>query len=199
MNKVICHMTHIDNLKDIIAMGGLQSKNSSSMPQYKSIANENVQDKRSNRVVPIGAKGTLHDYVPFYFWGVTPMLLVNKYRQNDIIFLASQTKMISDAAPPFVFTDRHAYIQYAKFYDDLSKLKELNWETIQNRYWESTQDDPDKMAKKQAEFLVYEKTPWSLISGIGVINEEVAAKVHTIVGSQVHSPVIKIKKEWYYL
>jgi hypothetical protein len=199
MNKLICHMTHIDNLIEILRVGGLQSKNSNSMPNYKSIANESVQDKRAARIVPIGVKGTLHDYVPFYFWGVTPMLLVNKYRQNDIIFLVSETKTISEARLPFVFTDRHAYVKYAKFYDDLNNLNELNWEIIKSTYWESTPEDPDRMTKKQAEFLVYQQTPWPLISGIGVINEEVAAKVTAVVGNHIHRPLIKVKKEWYYL
>src|SRR5262245_2220569 len=108
MKTIICHMTHIDNLQNISQIGLLCKnllKSKDTITSYRSIANKNVQDKRANVVVP---KGTLHDYVPFYFYGATPMLYVNRHVQNDIIFLVSYTDLIVKENLPFIFTDRHA-------------------------------------------------------------------------------------------
>lgn len=167
--------------------------------RYHDIANNDVQDKRSHTLVPFSPGGNLHNYVPFYFCGQTPMLLVNKCRQYDIIFIVAYTETIASAGLPFTFTDRHAVVSYAQFYDNLEYLKYLDWDSIKLRYWADTPDDPGRMEKKQAEFLVYNKLPWDQIYGIAVIDDGVACRVEKMVCAQKHKPVIKVKKEWYYL
>lgn len=136
MNKVICHMTAISNLENIILSDGLLCKNkmSENSVQYNDIANHDVQDKRSQTFVPFPPGGDLHSYVPFYFWGQTPMLLVNKSRQSDIVFIVTTTEVVMKAGLPFAFTDRHAVIKYAKFYNNLDELEKLDWGTIKLRY-----------------------------------------------------------------
>jgi hypothetical protein len=125
MKKLICHMTHINNLPSIIDEQGLLSKNNNTL-LYQNIANSDVQDKRAKTIVTLSPGRTLHDYVPFYFYGKTPMLFVNKLVQKDIVFLASYTDIIANAGLPFLFTDRHAIIKYANFYNSLHKLKDLD-------------------------------------------------------------------------
>ena len=193
-------MSSVNNLENIISQGGLLCKNeiSKNHVTYEDIANSDVQDKRTQTVVPFSPGGNLHNYVPFYFWGLTPMLLVNRAKQNDIIFLVTHTETIAKACLPFTFTDRHAVVKYATFYNNLDELKNLDWSTIQLKQWANTDDHPDRKEKKQAEFLVHKKMPWELIYGIAVINDEVASKVESLLNGHTHKPVIKVKKEWYY-
>ncbi len=193
-------MTSINNLERIISQGGLLCKNemSANNASYEDIANHDVQDKRAQTIVPFPPGGNLHNYVPFYFWGQTPMLLVNQSRQNDIIFFAAHTETVAKEGLPFAFTDRHAVVSYAKFYNKLDELKNLDWETIKLRYWADTPDDPARKEKKQAEFLIHKKLPWELIHGIAVINRDVSSHVENILNAQKHKPVIKVKQEWYY-
>lgn len=194
-------MTSINNLENIIYQDGLLCKNkiAANIVQYEDIANHDVQDKRSQTLVPFSPGGNLHSYVPFYFWGQTPMLLVNQHRQNEIIFFVTHTKTIAKVGLPFVFTDRHAVVSYARFYNELDELKNLDWETIKLRYWKNTSDDPGRREKKQAEFLIYNKLPWEQIYGIAVIDDNVGARVESIVNGLQHKPVIKTKREWYFL
>src|SRR5260221_9095669 len=105
MNKMICHMSSISNLENIISRGGLICKKEiiENNILYKDIANHDVQDKRSQTIVPFPPGGNLHSYVPFYFWGLTPMLLVNKPIQNDILFFVTYTEMVAKAGLPFAF------------------------------------------------------------------------------------------------
>src|SRR5262249_49099003 len=146
MNKLICHMTSVSNLGNIISQGGLLCKNKIAENNiiYEDIANNDVQDKRSQTIVPFPPGGNLHCYVPFYFWGLTPMQLVNQDRQNDIIFFVTHTATVVKARLPFAFTDRHAVVRYAQFYNDLEKLNNLDWQTIKLKYWADTPEDPAK-------------------------------------------------------
>ena len=106
--------------------------------------------------------------------------------------------LVVKAKLPFAFTDRHAVVSYAQFYNDLEKINNLDWRTIKLRYWADTPEDPDRKEKKQAEFLIYEKLPWEHIYGIAVNNEGAFSKVETILNGLQHKPIVKIKKEWYY-
>ena len=200
MNKIICHMSSVNNLGNIISQGGLLCKNeiSKNKVAYEDIANQDVQDKRSQTIVPFPPGGNLHNYVPFYFWGQTPMLLVNQWRQNNVIFLVTYTEIVAKSGLPFAFTDRHAVVNYARFYNELHKLKNLDWKTIKMQYWADTPEDPARKEKKQAEFLIHQKLPWELIYGIAVINDNVRSHIEKILNGQKHQPVIKVKNEWYY-
>lgn len=193
-------MSSINNLGNIISQGGLLCKNeiSNNKVAYEDIANRDVQDKRSQAIVPFPPGGNLHNYVPFYFWGQTPMLLVNQTRQSDIIFFVTHAETVAKSGLPFAFTDRHAVVRYAKFYNDLNELKNLDWGTIKLKQWANTSDNPDRKEKKQAEFLVHKKLPWELIYGIAVFNDVTGSHVEDTLKSQQHKPVIKVKKEWYY-
>ncbi len=154
MNKVICHMTSVNNLGNVISQGGLLCKNeiSKNSVLYEDIANHDVQDKRSQTMVPFPLRGNLHSYVPFYFWGQTPMLLVNQYRQNDNIFFVTHTETVANAGLLFAFTDRHAVVNYAQFYNELHKLKNLDWHAIKLRYWADTPEDPARKEKNKLNF-----------------------------------------------
>src|SRR5579863_9777813 len=103
MNKIICHMTSVNNIKGIISQDGLLCKKELSINNliYEDIANHDVQDKRAQTIVPFPPGGNLHNYVPFYFWGQTPMLFVNRSRQSDIIFFAVHTETVSNEGLPF--------------------------------------------------------------------------------------------------
>lgn len=160
MNKLICHMTAMNNLENIISQNGMLCKNALTNIAYENIANLDVQDKRSERKVPLPPAGTLHQYVPFYFWGQTPMLLVNKDRQNDIIFLVAYTKDIENAGLSFVFTDRHAIVSYAGFSNKLDDLRNLDWKTIKSQYWRNSPEEPDRKKKNKRNF-------WFIKSCIG--------------------------------
>lgn len=194
-------MTHIDNLREIISQNGILCNNLLLSKHHSaiSIANEDVQDKRAKVVVPLSPGGTLHDYVPFYFWGTTPMLLVNRFQQNDIVFLVSYTTLVAEANIKFVFTDRHAVIKYAKFYNNLDSLNDLDWKSIKNKQWDKIPTHPDRKEKKQAEFLIYKQVPWQLIYGIGVANNNVIDKISNILTGSSHQPIIKVIENWYFV
>ena len=52
-------------------------------------------------------------------------------------------------------------MRFTDFFDDLKDLDKIDWDLMQSRYWNDTNDDPDRKRRRQAEFLVHEFFPWS--------------------------------------
>jgi hypothetical protein len=209
MPTLIYHITHIDNLSSIINSGGLIACSSLRQQQanYTNIAYEQIQDRRARKQVPCGAGGVLHDYVPFYFAPRSPMLYtihrgnVQKYQggQTPIIHLVTAIEDIANSNLAFVYTDGHAIMDYSDFYDDLYSLVHvIDWKLMKSNYWSDTRDDPNRKCRRQAEFLVHQFFPWTLIKEIGVINSNIQTKVEKILQNQKHQPSVKIYSQWYY-
>lgn len=131
------------------------------------------------------ARGTIHDYVPFYFGPLSVMLLnlhtgrVAGYEegQSPIVYLVSSIERVRAAGRPWVFSDGHGLAALTHWYDDPSRLGEVDWDLVGARYWSDQPDDNDRKRRKQAEFLVWRHLPWSAIAGIAVLNASVKAKV----------------------
>ena len=183
-------MTHIDNVPFIV-QNGLWSKLSPVRdPNFISIGNPDIIDKRTNKfVVVIPQGGVLGEYVPFYFSGHSPMLYnittgygVKKVLQKDIVFLVCDALEIVNAGIPYCFTDGNATKAISKFYNTLYGLRELDWPSIRATYWKNTEDDYDRVRKKMSEFLVKDHIPANLIRGIIVKNQEAEQKVTAMLG-----------------
>ena len=74
--KYIFHFTDVRNLDSIIKNGLLctNEKNKRGI-KHQNIANPSIQERRANMDVTAGPGGKVHDYVPFYFSSINPMLL----------------------------------------------------------------------------------------------------------------------------
>ena len=115
--------------------------------------------------------GNLHNYVPFYFASRSPTLYYlhkQKLNQEDIIFFMSNIKSIIDNELPFVFTDAHAIRRLSNFYTDLSDLNNVDWNVMKSDYWNDTNEDMSRKARRQAEFLVQHHVPLSACIGFAV-------------------------------
>jgi hypothetical protein len=107
---------------------------------------------------------------------------------------------VLDAGCRFVFSDGHGLAKFTSWYDDLARLDQVDWNLVGARYWLDTLNDNDRQRRKQAEFLVWKWLDWSLIDGIGVLNEQVKADVEAILAqhpSRSH-PRVEMRSQWYY-
>lgn len=190
MSISIYHITHINNLESILREGGLIANNGLNEWQinYLDIAHENIQSRRANTSVPCSAGGVLHDYVPFYFASRSPMLYaihkgnVSGYKggQDSVIYLVSDAEIIEAEGLDFTFTDGHAVMTYADFYEELKDLDVIDWDLMESKYWYDPPEDPNRKFRRQAEFLIYQFCPWELITEIGVINQSIKFEVNQL-------------------
>jgi hypothetical protein len=209
MPTSIYHITHLRNLQSIIDAGGLMAKNALDRQQinYADIAHQSIQDRRATVQVPCGAKGVLHDYVPFYFAPRSPMLYTIKmgnvagYQegQNPVIYFVCEAESISSTRIEFAFTDGHAIIGYSSFYNNLNTLDDvIDWNVMKTNYWADTDEDGDRKRRRQAEFLIHQFCPWDLIREIGVINPQMKGKVEELLQNVNYCPPVRVYSSWYY-
>lgn len=203
------HITHVGNLGPILQAGGLLA-NSQLQRQgtaFQDISYGSIQDRRARRAVPCGAGGYLHDYVPFYFAPRSPMLYaihcgtVSAYQggQGAILHLVTTVEAITATNCPYAFTDGHAVMAYADFYDDTDLLEHVvDWEVMRSKYWADTNDDPNRKCKRQAEFLVFEQLPWGLVQEIGVQNRAMQQRVHQVLQTVGDETPVTVYSDWYY-
>ena len=206
----IYRFIHVDSLDVLLKRRGLHAPNHT--PEnglsYRKIHNVEIQNERRSRTIPCGLGGVIHDYVPFYFGYLSPMLLQlhtgrvegHTEGQQPIIYLGSTAQSVAASPVSFVFSDGHGIAAFTSWYDDLTQLKDVDWDVVYLRYWKDTIDDMDRQRRKQAEFLVYEFCPWDLITDISVINDTMKTKVEHILSkhpSDLNRPVI-LRRGWYY-
>jgi len=206
----IYRLVHVDNLPTLLCRGGLHAPNHT--PQdglpYRTIHNVSIQVARHARSIPCGPRGTVHDYVPFYFGHLSPMLFQLKTGQvpgydegqQALVYLVTTAQAVAEAGLPFVFSDGHGIAAFTQWYDDLDRLDRVDWSMVYQRYWSDHPNDMDRQRRKQAEFLVHGHLPWSLVRGIGVVDSAAQTRVEQILGqfeAACHKPV-KITPKWYY-
>jgi len=205
----IYRMVHIDCLPTILNRDAIHAP--SCVPDddlpYISIHAQQTQTDRGNTRVLCGPRGVIQDYIGFYFGPRSPMLYrlhtgwnVQKVDQSNIIYLTSTAQAIAEADIDFVFTDRHTLAAVAAFRDGIADLEMVDFPIAYAEQWKTTSEHPDRQEKKQAEFLVHESMPWNLIDRIGVLNNEVAARVKDILDEhgERHQPPVLRKRSWYY-
>ena len=171
--KYFYHFTHIDNLESILQNGLLSMNKKNKLGiLHTDISSETIQHRRSVMDVTCAPNGTVHDYVPFYFTTINPMLLGILNRKNIdqplVIYFAVSIEKISELN--VVFTDASANTNDPpNLYNNPKELNKLDWGAIDNRKWGCSDDD--ERHKRMSEVLVYEAMPFDWIEAIIVYNQ----------------------------
>lgn len=202
---LIWRIVHQSNISWILD-NGLYSANSDILaPNYEPIGNSELIQKRNQRTIPIAPYGTLSDYIPFYFTPFSPMMYnihtgrgVKQRRNDEIIILVSSLPQLAQDHVPFVFSDRHAYTQFAEFYDQAEDLNRIDWPLIQQRNFQRNPDDPEQIERYQAEALVYKHLPVESLLGMVCYTDKIKLQLEQAV--QVRSLALEVHKmtQWYF-
>ncbi len=206
----ILRFVHVDNLPTLIRRGGLHAPNTTPNDgrPYLTIFGHSEQAARAAIAIPCGSGGTLHDYVPFYFGPLSPMMFrlktgrVEGYAdgQERLVYCVSNAQAVAKAGLPFVFSDGHGLARLTAWFDDLAQLGSIDWDMVNERYWSDTLDDSDRQRRKQAESLIREACPWAVITEIVVIDEGMKARVESVFDTFPASErkPVSVRRDWYY-
>lgn len=202
---LIFRITHIANMPWILA-NGLHCRSSATQdPKHVDIGNPDLIDKRKHRAVPVAPGGHLSDYVPFYFTPYSPMLYniktgwggVAKRPLSEIVILVSSLPKLKDNGIQFVFTDRHAYPVYAKYFTDLADLGGLAWVLWNARDFKRDPNDPAKFERYQAEALAFQHVPVSALQGMVCNGSDQEASLTEMVHNSGAALTVQSLPAWY--
>ena len=202
---LIWRIVHRDNLPWILD-NGLHCANSGVLsPNYVNIGNPDLIDKRRHRAVPITPRGTLADYVPFYFTPFSVMMKnihsgwsVQQRRNEEIVILVSSLHRIEELGLSFVFTNAHAYPHWTSYYSDLERLDQIDWSILQHRDFKRDPDDPRKMERYQAEALVYRHLPIEGLMGINCCTDVVKRRIEQEIQRRNLNLSVHTRTGWYF-
>lgn len=202
---LIFRITHMTNVPWILG-NGLHCRSSETRdPNYVEIGNPDLIEKRRHRVVPVAPGGTLSDYVPFYFTPYSPMLYniktgwggITKRPMSEIVMLVSSLPTLVEHGIPFLFSNQHASLVKATFSNDLGDLHRLDWKIWQARDFERNPNDPDKLARYQAEALAYRHVSVSALQGIVCHDTEQEAALAEMVHNSTAALTVMSRPGWY--
>lgn len=207
----IYHITHVDNLADIVADGGLLSDREmlARGGPTQAIGMSGIKKRRVQEIeVDCQPGSKVGDYVPFYFCPRSVMLYV-VYRANhpELSYRGGQVPIVhleadldtvirraEDNAKPWAFSLSNAGAYYTEFRSRADELDELDWTAIKATDFRAA----DVKEAKQAEFLVYEQFSFDLVERIGVRSAAIQARAAAAITGGNHRPVVEVRPDWYF-
>lgn len=201
----IYHFTDICNLERILADGELRAHRSAD--RVVDIGDATIKSRRMRVVVTCGPGGKVCDYVPFYFAPRSPMLFRIQHDGVDgvssdparLVYFVSSTDAVLNAGLRCVFTNGNAATAITDFHDEPDRLDEVvDWPLMRARYWANTDDDGDRVRRRQAEFLVHEAVRLDLIDHLAVYHAQAAVAVGGLTGATSRQTRVRVRRGWYF-
>jgi hypothetical protein len=123
-----------------------------------------------------------------------------RQRNNaEIVVLVSSLDALRSNGVRFVYTDRHAYLQTARFFDDPAQLGGVvDFGLLQRRDFKRDPERPDKMERYQAEALAYEHVPVAALLGIGCYTPAIKDDLEGTCSDLGVEVKIVQRTEWYF-
>ncbi|WP_347667742.1 DUF4433 domain-containing protein [Micromonospora sp. B11E3] len=166
------HFTHIDNVPIILAAGRLLADTTVGDRLVTNVGALDIKASRRARRVTCPPGGVVADYVPFYFASRSPMMYriacehrdgkVGCYAGGDdpLVYLVSSVERVHTAGVSWVASDGNCAASLTRFSPILDDLADLvDWPLLDERIWKNTPEDPDRVRRRMAEFLVHLEFP----------------------------------------
>ncbi len=166
--KSVYNIQAISNISSIIRHGLLSYELASAL-QHESVAMSDVQNKRSNVIIPQGKP--LHSYASMYFDPRNPMMYRRQNVAERLCVLAISPSVLDWEGT--ILSDGNAASEYSRFYSPEEGLFKLDFEKIYKKWW--TDDNAQEQLRlkriKCAEVLVPNSVAYEYIIGAIVVNE----------------------------
>ncbi|MCW5623726.1 MAG: DUF4433 domain-containing protein [Burkholderiales bacterium] len=202
----IWRILHRSNLPWVFEHGVHCGSSAVRSPQWVSIGNQELIDKRAAHAVPIAPGGMLNDYVPFYFTPFSVMLRnihtgwngIKRVPNADLVILVSSIHRVKQLGLTFLFTDSHAYSGLARYFDDPARLDQIDWPLLQRRDFKRDPEDPGKLERYQAEALVHQHVPLAALLGIVCYTDVVCADIERKMQALNVALPVHTRPNWYF-
>lgn len=207
----IYHITHLRNLAQIVAMGGLWSDAGRIERglDCKIVGMSEIKRRRLEEL-EIGCHPAtkVGQYVPFYFCPRSIMLyILHQGNHPDLAYREGQQPIVhlqadlratvrwaDQNAVRWAFSTSNAGARYTNFYASLDHLHEVNWAAVAATDFRSAETKDGK----QAEFLMHNWFPWKLVEKIGVFDQTIHNEALKALAAAEYAPIVSIERNWYY-
>ena len=204
----IYHIVHVDRLASIVTDGCLWSD--AALQQRArpgtTIGMSTIKQRRLTNPVTCRPGLNVGDCVPFYFCPRSVMLyLIHRANHPELDYHGGQGLIVhleADLHEAVAWAERHgrrwaftlsnAGSRYFQDRGDLAQLGELDWAAIQARDWRACKEG------KQAEFLMEQSFPWTLVRRVGVRSPAIHGETQDALRLAEHRPAVELRPEWYY-
>lgn len=173
-----------------------------------SIGMGSIKQRRLGLPVKCKPGDKVGEYVPFYFGPRSIMLyMIHAANHPELVYRGGQGPIVhleadlneaiawADAdGRRWAFTLSNAGSAYAEFRADPRQLDEVNWGAVAATDFRN----PEIKEGKQAEFLMREFFPWTLIRRIGVHSSTVQSRALRAMAGTGHRPPVEVIPNWYY-
>ena len=165
--KNLYNIMPIENMASVIT-NGILCFNKTLSTKHKSIAMNDVQERRSKITIPNGLP--LHCYANLYFAYNNPMLYKRRNEAESFCILVISHNVLDIEG--CILSDQNASTSLARFFTPYDGIKKLNFQKIFAKSW--TNDDyyeyQRHKAIKCAEILIPDYIPYDYIIGAYVLN-----------------------------
>ena len=121
-----------------------------------------------------------------------------QFPNSEIIILVSSLRGLAECQVAAIFSDRHAYLQTARFFASLDDLDKIDWDILQRRDFGRDVANPEKTDRYQAEALVHKCLPVERLAGIvchSDVEKEVLEANRMEIGLELK---IVARPNWYF-
>ncbi|QDU72997.1 type II toxin-antitoxin system toxin DNA ADP-ribosyl transferase DarT [Mucisphaera calidilacus] len=202
----IFRITHVNNVPWLLD-NGLHCMNSPKQDlNFVPIGSQELILKRSSHTVEAEPRGTLADYIPFYFTPYSVMMYniktgyhgVIQRPNHEIVILTSSVHRLAELKIPFVFYDGHAYMQESTCYNSVDDLDKIDWPLLQAKDFRRDPERPEKFNRYQAEALAYRHVPIDALLGIACYNESTTEQIANDTANASLNLAVKTLPSWYF-
>jgi hypothetical protein len=207
----IYHIVHVDRLESIACDGSLWSDAAMvANPKPGTVIGMNEIKRRRLYELQVSTHPGLFvgHCVPFNFCPRSVMLyVINCANHPELSYRGGQAPIIHlecdlmaalrwavSAQRRWAFSLSNAGAFYTEFRSNVDQLSEIDWAAVATNSWSAS----PVQEHKQAEFLIEESFPWSLVQRVVVLSRDIAQRVTGILQSVAHRPQIEIIPAWYY-
>jgi len=174
------YISPIVNVASILSRGILSHQLADRVP-HESVAMQEVQDRRTNKIVPgTGGRG-LHGYANIYICARNPMLFKRRDAHTELCVLRISTAVLD--LDGVIVTDRNAAATIASFRPVATGILLLDREQVFANDWRHPGDELEYLKHRSikcAEVLVPSRIPPSYINGAYVSCTQSRAKLINI-------------------
>jgi hypothetical protein len=204
---LIFRITHRANLRWILENGVHCRRAALADPEFIPIGNPELIERRTHRAVDVSPGGTLDEYVPFYFTPASPMLLKIKtghggitQRSNaDIAILVSSLTALEEHGVEYIFSDRHAVLKTARFFNRRSELAQaVDFPLLRTKDFHRDPEHPERIERYQAEALAHHHVPVAALLGVACYTSEIAEDVASLCSELGVRLGVVHRPEWYF-